>query len=105
LKTIYPAALDRIRTSKLAPDNFVRAFGALLAAVNHTGDPKVAIKIDYTDADEMLAPDELVPVITLSFRTKVSHEENHEESNQVTAQDNAQITAQDAQTPGGSLPG
>ena len=76
-KTILPAALERIRTSNLAPEHFVRAFEKLLAAVNHLDDTGLALTIDYRDEDEFVGPDELVPVITLSFTA--SRECTHEE--------------------------
>ncbi len=88
-KTIHPAALERIRTSNLAPEHFVRAFEKLLAAVNHLDDTGLALTIDYRDEDEFVGPDELIPVITLSFTA--SRECTHEED----AQNGAQVNAQD----------
>ena len=88
-KTILPAALERIRTSNLAPEHFVRAFEKLLAAVNHLDDTGLALTIDYRDEDEFVGSDELIPVITLSFTA--SRECTHEED----AQNGAQVNAQD----------
>ena len=116
---ILQTALDRIRTSTLAPEHFIKGFGALLVAVNHTGDPAVAINIDYTDEDEVIGPDELIPVITLSFRTRETHEEtkqaNAQEPQDVQVevcftyedapQDDAQVAQDPAQDFGRSLPG
>lgn len=67
---IAPIALDRIRQSGLAPKHFIEGFGALLAAVNHTGNTGLAITIDYAEPGESIGPDELFPIITLSFRQR-----------------------------------
>ncbi len=93
MKTILPAALDRIRTSRLAPEHFIKGFAALLAVVNNTGETDGAININYTDENEAVGPDELVPIITLSFRTK--------ESNEKINQANAQGTKHEIQNQGG----
>ena len=89
-KTILPAALERLRTSKLAPEHFVRAFEKLLAAVNHLDDTGLALTISYRDEDEFVGSDELIPVITLSFTA--SRERTHEED----AQNGAESTRKTA---------
>ena len=88
-KTIHPAALERIRTSNLAPEHFARAFEKLLAAVNHLDDTGLALTIDYRDEDECVGSDELIPVITLFFTAsrECTHEEDAQNSAQVNAQD------------------
>jgi hypothetical protein len=88
-KTILPAALERLRTSKLAPEHFVRVFQKLLAAVNHLDDTSLALTIDYRDEDEFVGSDELIPVITLSFTAsrECTHEEDVQNGAQVNAQD------------------
>jgi hypothetical protein len=65
---ISQTILDRLKDSRLSPEHFIQGFGALLAATNHTGLLGLAITIDYADVDETVGPDELIPIITLSFR-------------------------------------
>ena len=88
---ILPVALDRIRASKLSPEHLIQGFGALEAIVNHTGSTAAVLPIDFALEGETIGPDELVPVITLSFKPKVTHEEAGKES---TTQVNPQVTAQ-----------
>jgi len=63
---IFPAAIDRLRDSKLSPENFLVGFEMLLEAVNATGEAGLALHLHY--GDEEVGEDELMPIITLSFR-------------------------------------
>lgn len=71
--------LDRIRDTNLGPEQFARTFSALLQGINLTNSPGLAITIDYGDGP--VGPDELIPVITLSFRG------NNDSPNQQTIQE------------------
>ncbi len=108
--------LDRIRESLLGPDQFARTFEALLQGINLTGNIGLAIAIDYGDSP--VGPDELIPVITLSFRgndvpnqqaaeeilqaidSDPSLQEAVREGNALAAQDNAQDGPDVGEDPG-----
>ncbi len=77
---ISAAAIERLRTADLGPDHFIRCFGALSAVIEHTGNPNVAVTLDYGDEP---GPDELIPVITLSFKSR--HEETSQEHREETS--------------------
>ncbi len=91
--------LARIGQSRLSPEHFVKGFAALLAGVNLTGNQALNINIDFANEDEPVAPDELIPIITLSFRGSNGSQEIRQEARQEACQSNqeanAQVAAQD----------
>jgi len=104
---ISETILKRLSESSLGPAHFINGFLALLAATNQTRLPGLAITIDYAEPGETVGPDELIPIITLSFRDKNVNQETSQEasqeasqSSQETSQDAAQVNAQVGQDAG-----
>jgi hypothetical protein len=94
---ISETVLKRLSESSLGPAHFINGFLALLAATNQTRLPGLAITIDYAEPGETVGPDELIPIITLSFRDKnVNQEASQETSQEADQEDATQVNAQDA---------
>lgn len=96
---ISETILKRLSESSLGPAHFINGFLALLAATNQTRLPGLAITIDYAEPGETVGPDELIPIITLSFRDKNVNQETSQEASQEasqSSQETSQETSQDA---------
>jgi len=87
---ILPEALKRIRESKMTPANFIEVFEGLALVAGQLGQDALAVNLDYQDPTDVVAQDDLIPVITLFLRratlstTNAKAEENNPQCEAVT---------------------